>query len=97
MSEYIPDISIPSSEYVSLNTLSGVSAGTAFTVQSKGTVWVRLVESATQPANTVEDGVILTNLTQSYATATIKLGSLSIWAISTQDGRTGKVTVQEDV
>lgn len=97
MAEYIPDITIPSDEYVSINTLSGVDIGTEMVLQLKSTVWIRLVESATKPAASVEDGLLMSNLTQNYASATIRAGSLEVWAISTKTNynASSKLNVQE--
>jgi hypothetical protein len=97
MAEYIPDLVIPSDQYVSINTLSGISVGTTMEIQLKTNDWVRLIESATQPANNVTDGIIISSMYHNYATATIKALSLEIWAItitSTYD-RVSKVNVQE--
>lgn len=74
MSATLPDVVIPKDQYVSLNNLSGVAIGTAILLQVKGSTWINLVESVTQPAPTVVDGVYLTSLTEGYATARIPQG-----------------------
>ena len=97
MPEYIPDLIIPSDQYVSINSLSGVAVGTAMTIQLKSNDWVRLVESATQPASTVTDGIQMSNMYSNYAVATTKTLSLEIWAITVTNtyDRTSKINVQE--
>lgn len=95
MAEYVPDITITSEEYVSLNTASGISVGVELNIMLKSSTWVRLVESATKPASTVEDGLLLTDLTRNYAVAHILPDSLEIWAISGIKSRTATISVQE--
>lgn len=97
MPEYIPDLPIPSDEFVSINSLSGVAVGTAMTIQSKSALWVRLVESATKPLSTITDGVLMSSLYQNYAIATVKTSSLEVWAItvSSNINNTAKLSIQE--
>ena len=96
MAETKPDVIIPSDQFISVNATANppVAVGDAFTIQCKGTSWVTLHESATLPAPDVTDGVLITNLSYHEATKLIPAGSLEIWAICTQAGRTSKLSVQ---
>lgn len=91
----LPDITIPSDQYVSVNSLTGIAAGTAIEIQLKGVTWVYLQTSVAQPSNDSTDGSLLTNLSYSYGTALITAGDDEVWARSTELGRTSKLTVQE--
>lgn len=80
MAQTKPDYTITNNTWTSLNTLAGVSIGTAFEVQNKGLVWVILQESNTQPLPENSDGKLLTSLHYNEGTATIEAGSLQVWA-----------------
>ena len=97
MSATKPDIIIPSDQYVSLNSLASppIPVGTEFTIQCKSTSWCNLYEGSSPPASSVTDGVLITNLSYSEATKLIPAGSLEIFAICTNSGRTSKISVQE--
>lgn len=88
----IPDITIPSNDYVSLNSLSGVPVGTAMTVVLKSTNSINLYEGTTKPAATVRDGKPLLNMYTNYAEGFIETGSEEIWAICIS-GNTARVNV----
>lgn len=91
----LPDITVTSDDFISLNTASGLAAGTLMNVQLKTTSWIRLIQSSTKPDPSSEDGLILTNLSYNYAVATVLAGGDEVWAICTQKGKTSKVVVQE--
>lgn len=59
MAETIPDILVPTDEYVSLNDLSGIPEGTDLIIQNKkyGGVWIQV--STTKPDPTSTDGYFL--------------------------------------
>jgi hypothetical protein len=82
MSQTIPDITVTTNTYTSLNSTLGIPVGTPFQIQLKTTGSVRLQEKTTQPINSSEDGVILTDVSGGYAIADITSGSLEIWAKS---------------
>jgi hypothetical protein len=81
MSATLPDVVVSSDQYTSLNTITGIPIGTGMLIQLKGSSEIRIVESVTQPANSVVDGVVLTTLRQGYATAKVQTGSIEVWVI----------------
>lgn len=93
MAETLSDFDIPEDTFVSLNNLSGILVGTSFRMQNKGTNSILLIESNTQPADDSQDGVILTTVAFSYASAIVATGSGEIWAKA--DNGESKITLQE--
>ena len=81
MAQTLPDLIIPSDQYVSINSLSGVAVGEKMLLQLKGSSWLKIAESAAQPAADSDDGLIISNLDYAYALAEIRKGSLEVWAI----------------
>tara|TARA_R110000851_G_scaffold151683_3_gene293007 strand:+ start:3947 stop:4243 length:297 start_codon:yes stop_codon:yes gene_type:complete len=92
-----PDVIVPSNQFISVNATANppVAVGDAFTIQCKGTSWVTLYEGSSAPAASVTDGVLITNLSYHESTKFIPAGSLEIFAICTNEGRTSKLSVQE--
>lgn len=80
MSQTIPDMTVTTNTYTSLNSTLGIPVGTPLQIQLKTTGSFRLQEKTTQPINSSEDGVILTDVSGGYAIADITSGSLEIWA-----------------
>lgn len=72
-------ISVTGSSWLDVNTLSGVTVGTAFSIQNVGAAIVYLYESSTPPVEV--DGVILFDALTSgpNSTAYISSGSQKIW------------------
>lgn len=97
MSESRSDIIVPSTNYISLNATAvpPIPVGTAFNIQCKGTSWCLLYEGSTLPTPTSEKGVLITDLSYKESSKLIPAGSLEIFAICTQEGRTSKLIVQE--
>lgn len=91
----MPDITANSTEFQSVNTLTGIAVGAEMALQLKGTSWCYLVESSTQPADDSTEGVILTNLSFSYGVGSVDAGSDEIWIRCSQSGRTSVLNVQE--
>lgn len=95
MANTIPDIIVPSTNFVSINTLSGIVVGNAMTFQNKGSVDLYIVENTTQPAATVTDGLILSHFNRAYSTGGSTTGSNEIWVKSVSG--TGKLHVEVGV
>ena len=95
MAQTIPDILVTAAAWVDVNTASGVSVGTKMRITLKTGVWCRLYEGATPPAITSKQGEILTDKHNPNNFATIPTGSLKIWSLSSQIGRTVRLLVQE--
>jgi hypothetical protein len=91
MAQTNPDITIPTEDFVSINTLSGIAVGTAMTITNKSSSYILLAEG-TKPAATSEDGVLVSPMSDTYAIADIPSGSLEIWAKSISFS--SKVSVQ---
>ncbi|UNY40442.1 hypothetical protein KLEP7_gp194 [Pseudaeromonas phage vB_PpeM_ KLEP7] len=94
MAQTINDIKVPSTDWVSVNTLSGLSIGTSILIQNKAPAWILLYESATKPNAALKDGSLLTNLEGQEPSKMISSGSLEIWAKSTIEGCCGRINVQ---
>ncbi len=92
MAQTIADITI-SDTWVNLNTASGISVGDEMKILNKSPTWVRIAEG-TEPALTSTDGLVLTDMDRNYAQLEVPSGSLTIWAKTTQNGRTIKLSVQ---
>tara|TARA_Y100000588_G_scaffold244854_1_gene259133 strand:- start:68523 stop:68819 length:297 start_codon:yes stop_codon:yes gene_type:complete len=86
MSKTLPDIPITPDAWVDLSDASGIPAGTAYLINNKSSVWVKLVESETEPADDETSGEILANFPESLSAATIPSGSLKIWAKARPSG-----------
>jgi hypothetical protein len=82
MSATITDIEIGGT-WVDLNTVSGITVGSEFTIQNKRSSWVLLHESSTEPLAAEMSGVYLTDLSKSSGRCTVKSGSLKIWGKTT--------------
>lgn len=95
MADTLPDVAIVSTAWTSLNNATGLAIGTALEIQNKGTAWVRLVESLTQPDPTDTRGPLLTSFSYNYPDAFIPSGAGEVWAIVTEPGRTALLSVQE--
>ncbi len=95
MSETIPYISVDSTDWVNLNTESGIAVGTAMSISTPSASTGRLVESATKPALDFDGGEIITNYRYSNNVASVLAGSLDIWAIASVEGRPINISVQE--
>lgn len=94
MSQTIPDIVVPSNQFIDVNTLSGVTVGSAMTILNKGNYNIVLQESTLQPAASSEDGVIMSNIYSPHARADIRSGSIKIWARTLGTDVSCKINVQ---
>ena len=79
MPETPTDVIVPSNEFISFNTASGVAVGTATTCINKGASPILIIESATKPDDDATIGVRATSLELDYAIFEIVAGSLEIW------------------
>lgn len=91
----LPDVTVTSDEFISLNSETGIAVGAAMQIQLKGVTWVYLVQSVAQPANTVTDGSLLSNMSDPYATAAVLAGGEEVWCRASLPNRTSKLSVQE--
>ena len=91
----IPDITIPSNDYVSVNTLASVAEGTEIQIQLKGTFFVYLQESNTKPDAASTDGILMSTVYENASTVRIPVGSDEIWARCASEGRSTKLNVEE--
>lgn len=80
-------------DWVDINTATGIAVGTDLTVQCTGTTWVRLQESVSTPA-TLEEGKLITNLSEATAEAIVNNSPLRLWGRSTIVGRSADIAVQ---
>jgi len=95
MSQTLPDIYVDDTAWVDVNTVSGVAVGDKFRITLKTGVWCRLYEGNTPPSLDSKLGEILTDKRNPNNFATIPVGSLKIWALSSQVGRSVRLLVQE--
>ena len=85
MAQVIPDILVPSDEYISLNGESGIPVGSGFLLQLKGSTPLRLIESASKPLPTDTSGQILEDLGE------VLKDSLEVWALNIANPAIGSV------
>lgn len=90
----IINITVPADDWVNVNTTTGIAAGKQVTLQNDGVVWIRIQESPTKPTTTKE-GKLLTNLDKASSNALVLKDSDFLWAISSVEGRGGRLAVQE--
>jgi len=79
MAETLPNISIGQS-WVDVNTESGISVGTAFSLYNEGTGSIKLIEQSSEPSHNDTKGKILDPHRFPNSLAIIPTGSLRIWA-----------------
>lgn len=87
------EINLPIRQWVSLNALSGISAGVAFEIQNITTPWIVLRESDDQPDASVLTGLVMTSIFFNESTRTVTSGSREVWALALAAG--AAVIVQE--
>lgn len=89
-----PDVkNIPSDSWVNLNTLSGISVGTAMSIQNKAQNVLLLFISPTQPTASSNDGIAVYDFPSELSVVEIDSGEDIVWAKSR--GGLGQVNVQE--
>lgn len=82
-------------DWVSLNVLSSIPVGTAFSIQNKWYDWGLLQESVTKPDISNFSGVVITSLGSFENNKSILSGSEEVWVRSYFLNRTLKLNVQE--
>ena len=82
MADTIPDVAVTPNAYVSLNSLSGIIAGTAILVTNKGTSPVRLQIAAAQPSDGDTGGELMMVLPANTAIKSIPAGESEVWAMT---------------
>lgn len=83
MTDTIQDVEVPIDEYVDLNTLSGLPAGTAVVITNKSTGWCRLQVTSVKPLASSTAGEPITNLPHNTAIKFITAGESTVWAKAT--------------
>ena len=76
MAQVIPDILVPSDEYISLNVASGIPVGSGFVLQLKGSTPLRIIESSTKPLPSDMSGQVLEDLGE------VLKDSLEVWSLN---------------
>ncbi len=95
MSDTISDIEISNTEFVDVNTLSGLVAGTAIVISNKSDSVILLQISASQPVAASLDGERLEEPPHRNAIRVVTTGENTVWAKSI--GRDNvKVSVQDN-
>jgi len=90
MSDTMNDITVPSTTWVSANTLTGMALGTAMTIQPKGgNILIKTI--ALQPAASDMNGIVLVPLVM-YA---VSSGEQQVWLKSLN--YSSSVSVQQGV
>lgn len=85
----VADVSVTNTAYVNLNLASGIITGTPLVIQNKGTGYLRVIISPTQPSASSENGWVVGEL----KSIIVENETQIVWAITTFDG-TVKVSVQ---
>lgn len=84
MADTIPDILATTNEYVNVNTLTSITAGTALVITNKSTNKIRVQISNTQPADDSTDGELLSILPAPTAIKLISAGENAVWVQATE-------------
>lgn len=82
MSDTIPDITLGTTEYVDLNTLTGIAAGTALVVFNKGIAPIRLQKAAAQPADNSTEGEVIGHRLHARSFLILDAGESTLWGKS---------------
>ena len=82
MPNTIPDVSVSDTQFVDVNALSGIAAGTALVISNKSTSRILIQLAGAQPADDSTDGEILSVLPPSTAIKFITVGESTVWAKS---------------
>jgi len=88
----MPDINSTTDDWVSVNTLSGIAAGTRIKIQNKTTKYMLLLEGASKPDITDFSGELITNLHLHEASKIVTEGSPEVWVRNKKEGE-GKITL----
>lgn len=88
----IADIVIEHDVYVSVNTLAGITVGTAIIITNKGTEWATLQEASSQPPANSLNGETICTLPSLTATKSV-VSTEEVWAIAVGSTKT-KFSVQ---
>lgn len=94
MAETIPNILVDSTAWVDVYSEANIPVGDPMELVNKGTTWCQLYEGDVAPSLDSDDGDLLSNYSNNYATATVLEGSLKIWALSTVEGRSLNLAVK---
>lgn len=73
------DISIPTNEWVSANTLGDITVGNAFYIMNKSNSDILLIRSDDQPDDDSDEGALITPKNENYAFWTIENGDSEVW------------------
>ena len=95
MADTIPDITVPNNTFANINTLTGISAGTALILNNKGTSEVLVQISNTQPSATSSDGVVLPVPPNTLSVMRVTAGENAVWARSLGHV-SGLINIQDD-
>ena len=92
----MPDISATTSDWVSVNTLSGIAVATRIKIQNKTTKYMLLLESVGKPDITDFSGELITNLHLRESSKIVTEGSSEVWVRNVKEGEGNlKLFVQE--
>ena len=92
----MPDISTTTSDWVSVNTLSGIAVATRIKIQNKTTKYMLLLENAGKPNISDFSGELITNLHLGESSKIITEGSPEVWVRNAKEGEGSiKLFVQE--
>lgn len=80
MAQTLPDILIPSDDWVSINTLTSTAIGTYLTISNKSTRKVVLNENTTKPTASSTDGIVISSFKGAEPSGVVPDGSLEVWA-----------------
>ena len=87
------DLTVPSDDWVDINTSLSIADGTLIYVQNTGSVPVRLAEGATKPAVSKTRGFLMFPY-DGKQTQSDPDGTQKTWAISTSDTESSTISVQ---
>ena len=82
MADTIADIVVSNTEFVDVNTLTGIATGISLAISNKTESSVLLQIAASQPSDDSRDGVILGPIHESTSNKIVTSGENTVWAKS---------------
>lgn len=85
MPDTLADIIVPSNDWISVEDVTGISAGTALVIQNKGFEGVLLAIGTVKPDADSEDGPTIYGAPNNYSIITVDSGENAVWLKSTSN------------
>lgn len=94
MASDIPNIQVPYSQWLNLNTTSGVEVGSMMGLINMGATDILVEEGSVQPSKSSLGSAYLTPRSEPNASCTVTKNSGTIWVKSASENYIGLISVQ---